>query len=125
MPPIDDSRTLLSRASSSAPGYPTPTASYTARRSGSHRSPNLWLVGARPGQVREQWWSRLTRNWMETVSDAWSIGHAYDRRWQIEPRCGYTRTELAMERPRRWRCDRREKLLVTLAYALLLHPVPN
>lgn len=81
----------------------------------------LWLVVARPGGRHEPWYL-LTSDRIETAADAWQIVHAYARRWQIEMSWRYSKTELAMESPRVWTWERREKLLlmVTLAYAFLL-----
>jgi hypothetical protein len=47
---------------------------------------------------------------------------AYARRWQIEMAFRFGKSELAMESPRLWTGERREKLLlvVTLCYAFLL-----
>lgn len=81
----------------------------------------LWLVVARSGGRHEPWYL-LTSDRIETASEAWQIVHAYARRWQIEMSWRYSKTELAMESPRLWTWERREKLLlmVTLAYAFLL-----
>lgn len=81
----------------------------------------LWLVVARPGRGHEPWYL-LTSDRIETAADAWQIVHAYARRWQIEMSWRYSKSELAMESPRLWTWERREKLLlmVTLAYAFLL-----
>lgn len=81
----------------------------------------LWLVVARPGKGYEPWYL-VTSDRIETAADAWQIVHAYARRWQIEMSWRYSKTELAMESPRVWTWERREKLLlmVTLAYAFLL-----
>jgi hypothetical protein len=56
------------------------------------------------------------------VEDAWAVVFAYGRRWQIECAWRYSKSELAMESPRVWTWERREKLLlmVTLVYAFLL-----
>lgn len=86
-----------------------------------HHARPLWLVVARPGRGHEPWYL-LTSDRIETAADAWQIVHAYARRWQIEMSWRYSKTELAMESPRLWTWERREKLLlmVTLAYAFLL-----
>lgn len=80
----------------------------------------LWLVFARPGKGHEPWYL-LTSDRIETAADAWQVVHADARRWQIEMSWRYNKTELAMESPRLWTWERREKLLllVTLAYAFL------
>lgn len=46
---------------------------------------------------------------------------AYGRRWQIEATWRYSKSELAMESPRLWTWEWREKLLLmaTLVYAFL------
>jgi hypothetical protein len=46
----------------------------------------------------------------------------YKRRWQIEMSWRYGKSELALESPRLWNWERRQKLLLlaTLAYAFLL-----
>lgn len=81
----------------------------------------LWLVVARPGRHYQPWYL-LTSDPIRTVEDAWTIVLAYGRRWQIECAWRYSKSELAMESPRVWTWERREKLLlmVTLVYAFLL-----
>jgi hypothetical protein len=81
----------------------------------------LWLVVARPGKGREPWYL-LTSDVIRTNEEAWSVALAYARRWQIETTWRYSKSELAMESPRLWTWQRREKLLlmVTLLYAFLL-----
>jgi hypothetical protein len=81
----------------------------------------LWLVVARPGRHLEPWYL-LTSDPIRTVEDAWGVVFAYGRRWQIECAWRYSKSELAMESPRVWTWERREKLLlmVTLVYAFLL-----
>jgi hypothetical protein len=86
----------------------------------SHAQP-LWLVVARPGRHYEPWYL-LTSEPIRTAEDAWGVVLAYARRWQIECAWRYSKSELAMESPRLWTWQRREKLLlmVTLVYAFLL-----
>lgn len=81
----------------------------------------LWLVVARPGRHLEPWYL-LTSEPIRSVEEAWAVVFAYGRRWQIECAWRYTKSELAMESPRVWSWERREKLLlmVTLIYAFLL-----
>jgi hypothetical protein len=81
----------------------------------------LWLVVARPGRHYEPWYL-LTSDPIRTVEEAWAVVFAYGRRWQIECAWRYSKSELAMESPRVWTWERREKLLlmVTLVYAFLL-----
>lgn len=81
----------------------------------------LWLVVARPGKGREPWYL-LTADRIETAEAAWQVVFAYARRWQIELTWRYGKSELAMESPRVWTWERRQRLLlmVTLAYAFLL-----
>jgi hypothetical protein len=81
----------------------------------------LWLVVARPGRHYEPWYL-LTSDPIRTAVDAWGVVLAYARRWQIECAWRYSKSELAMESPRVWTWERREKLLlmVTLVYAFLL-----
>lgn len=81
----------------------------------------LWLVVARPGRHLEPWYL-LTSEPIRTTADAWNVVMAYGRRWQIECAWRYSKSELAMESPRVWTWERREKLLlmVTLVYAFLL-----
>ncbi len=85
-----------------------------------HAQP-LWLVVARPGRHYEPWYL-LTSDPIGTAEDAWGVVLAYGRRWQIECAWRYSKSELAMESPRVWTWERREKLLlmVTLVYAFLL-----
>jgi hypothetical protein len=81
----------------------------------------LWLVVARPGRHIEPWYL-LTSEPIRTTADAWAVVFAYGRRWQIEWAWRYSKSELAMESPRVWTWERREKLLLmaTLVYAFLL-----
>jgi hypothetical protein len=85
-----------------------------------HAQP-LWLVVARPGRHHEPWYL-LTSDPIRTAEDAWAVVFAYARRWQIECAWRYSKSELAMESPRVWTWERREKLLlmVTLVYAFFL-----
>lgn len=81
----------------------------------------LWMVVARSGKGREPWYL-LTSDRIETAEQAWQVVFAYARRWQIEMAWRYGKSELAMESPRVWTWERRQRLLlmVTLAYAFLL-----
>jgi hypothetical protein len=81
----------------------------------------LWLVCARPNDGKEPW-LLLTSEPVHSVEAAFAIVLAYARRWQIEMGFRYNKSELAMESPRLWTWQRREKLLlmVTLCYAFLL-----
>lgn len=81
----------------------------------------LWLVVARRGQGQEPWYL-LTTEPVTTAEDAWRIVYAYARRWQIELCWRYGKSELALESPRVWSWEGRQKflLLATLAYAFLL-----
>lgn len=81
----------------------------------------LWLVVSRTGNGREPWYL-LTNQPVQSVDDAWKIIKAYARRWQIEMAWRYQKSELAVESPRLWTWECREKLLlmVTLLYAFLI-----
>jgi hypothetical protein len=81
----------------------------------------LWLVVSRPGQHRVPWYL-LTNEPIRSTDDAWRIVFAYARRWQIEMAYRFSKSELAMQSPRLWFWDNREKLLLmaSLAYAFLL-----
>lgn len=81
----------------------------------------LWLVVARPGKGLEPWYL-LTSETIRTSEQGWEVVMAYGRRWQIETAWRYSKSELAMESPRLWTWERREKLLLmaTLVYAFLL-----
>lgn len=81
----------------------------------------LWLVVARAGKGREPWYL-LTSDLVVNSKDAWNVALAYGRRWQIEVTWRYCKSELAMESPRLWSWERREKLLMmaALVYAFLL-----
>jgi hypothetical protein len=81
----------------------------------------LWLVVARPGHHHEPIYL-VTSEPIRSVEEAWRVALAYGRRWQIECAWRYSKSELAMESPRVWTWERREKLLlmVTLIYAFLL-----
>lgn len=86
-----------------------------------HAQP-LWLVVARLGGGREPWYL-LTDEVIRTAAEAWDVVLAYARRWQIEEVFRYSKSELAFESIRVQCPTAREKLLllVTLAYAFLLH----
>lgn len=81
----------------------------------------LWLVVARQGKGREPWYL-LTTETVHSADDAWRVVFIYLRRWQVETTWRYGKSELAMESPRVWTWERREKLLLmaTLVYAFLL-----
>jgi hypothetical protein len=81
----------------------------------------LWLVVARRGDGQEPWYL-LTSEPVRTAEQAWRIVYAYARRWQIELCWRYGKSELALESPRVWSWEGRQKflLLATLAYAFLL-----
>ena len=91
------------------------------RRDDLLRQQPLWLVVARRGQGQEPWYL-LTSEPVTTAEQAWHIVYAYARRWQIEWAWRYGKSELALESPRVWSWERRQKflLLATLAYAFLL-----
>lgn len=86
----------------------------------------LWLVVARQGEGREPCGcllgSMLTTEPVHTADDAWRVVFIDLRRWQVETTWRYGKSELAMESPRVWTWERREKLLLmaTLVYAFLL-----
>jgi hypothetical protein len=81
----------------------------------------LWLVVGRAKGKAEPWYL-LTTEPIHTASDAWKIVRAYARRWQIELGFRDSKSELALESPRLWTWEGREKLLLmgTLVYAFLL-----
>lgn len=81
----------------------------------------LWLVVSRRGKGHEPWYL-LTNEPAETPKQMWRVVFAYARRWQIEMSFRFTKSELALESPRLWFWENRQKLLqmVTLAYAFLL-----
>ncbi len=91
------------------------------RRDDTLRRQPLWLVVARRGQGQEPWYL-LTTEPVTTAEEAWRIVYAYARRWQIELCWRYGKSELALESPRVWSWEGRQKflLLATLAYAFLL-----
>lgn len=81
----------------------------------------LWLVVARPGKGHEPWYL-LTSDVVASNEHAWKVVLAYGRRWLIEESWRYWKSELAMESPRVWSWERREKLVMmaALVYAFLL-----
>jgi hypothetical protein len=85
-----------------------------------HQPLAIWVV-ARPGKGQEPW-CLLTSEMIVTVEDAWKVALAYARRGQIEQTWRANKSERALESPRVWEWERREKplLLVTLVYAFLL-----
>jgi hypothetical protein len=64
----------------------------------------------------------LTNEAMTCEEEAWQVVFAYVRSFQIEQTWRYDKSEWANPRPRLWRWQEREKLLLmaTLAYAFLL-----
>ena len=80
----------------------------------------LWLVVAR--RKHQSPWYLLTSQSIHCAEDAWSIVHAYARRWQVEMTIRYNKSELAFESPRLISWQHRKKLLLiaTLVYAFLL-----
>jgi hypothetical protein len=64
----------------------------------------------------------LTAESITTDEDAWRVVFASMRRWQIELRWRFDKSELAFQSPRLWRRPERMKLLAmaTLASAFLL-----
>lgn len=80
----------------------------------------LWLVVARRKQQPP--WYLLTSQPISSPEDAWSIVHAYARRWQVEMSIRYTKSELAFESPRliQWKHRKKLLLIASLAYAFLL-----
>jgi hypothetical protein len=81
----------------------------------------LWLVVARRGYGESPWYL-LTTVPADTLAQAWTVVHAHAQRWTIELSWRYGQAELALESPRLWTLERREKLLLLarLAYAFLL-----
>lgn len=85
-----------------------------------HPTQALWLVIARrKGGLP---WYLLTNEPIRSAEDAWGVMFAYARRWQIELTWRENKSELALQSPRLWHWEPREKLLLlaTLAYAFLL-----
>jgi hypothetical protein len=81
----------------------------------------LWLVVSRRGPGKKPWYL-LTNEYIDSPADAWDVILAYARRWQIEMAWRFVKHELAMESPRLWKWENRQKLLlmVSLVYAFLL-----
>lgn len=81
----------------------------------------LWLVVSRPAGNHGPWYL-LTNEPIRSAEDAWRVVFAYARRWQIEMAYRFGKSELAMQSPRLWHWNEREKLLLmaSLAYAFLL-----
>jgi hypothetical protein len=80
----------------------------------------LYVVKVR---VRQKVWYLITNERITTADRAWEMVFLYRRRWQIETSFRYGKSELALESPRVWSFENRQKLLgiVTLVYAFLLH----
>lgn len=81
----------------------------------------LWLIASRPGGGRQPWYLLTTEPAIH-LTDVWGVVLAYGRRWQIEMTWRYNKCELAMQSPRLWFWEKRQKLLliVSVAYAFLL-----
>jgi hypothetical protein len=80
-----------------------------------------WRVVARRGPGQQSW-DLLTRAAVQTAAEAWQAVAPYARRGPLALRWRYGESELALERPRRWRGKRRQtlRLRATLADAFLL-----
>ena len=80
------------------------------------------VAGVRAPRDGVEPWYLLTSEPIHSADAAWEMVLAYSRRWQVEMAFCFGKSELAMESPRLWTWERREKLLlmVTLAYAFLL-----
>jgi hypothetical protein len=92
-----------------------------------HLTDQLWLVVSRPGKGRKPWYLLTnepldTTEPRKTTDDAWRVGLAYVRRWQVETCYRSGKTALAMASPRLWFWENRRKLLpmASLVYAFLL-----
>ncbi|KAH0533586.1 hypothetical protein FGG08_007653, partial [Glutinoglossum americanum] len=76
----------------------------------------LWLVCARPkggkGNKGQEPWLLLTTEPVFDADAAFALVLAYARRWQVELAFRFGKSELAMESPRVWTWERREKLLL-------------
>jgi hypothetical protein len=81
----------------------------------------LWLVVARRGAGESPWYL-LTSEPAATLAQAWAVVGAYAHRWTIAQVWRAGKAEFALESPRLWTAERRQKLLLlaTLAYAFLL-----
>ncbi|MBD0319154.1 MAG: transposase [Gemmatimonadetes bacterium] len=81
----------------------------------------LWLVVSRRGTGKKPWYL-LTNEYVDSPEHAWDVVLSYARRWQIEMTWRFLKHELAMESPRLWKWENRQKLLlmVSLVYAFLL-----
>jgi hypothetical protein len=81
----------------------------------------LWLVVSRRGPGKKPWYL-LTNEYVDSPAHAWDVVLAYARRWQIEMAWRFLKHELAMESPRLWKWENRQKLLlmVSLVYAFLI-----
>jgi len=81
----------------------------------------LWLVVSRPGSGRAPWYL-LTNEPAHAVEQAWAVVFAYARRWQVEMVFRFGKSGLALQSPRLWFSNTRNKLLqmASLAHAFLL-----
>ena len=87
----------------------------------------LWLVVARPGEGREPC-QVVTQRAIPSLELGWHLILASARRWQRELTFRFTKGELGLESPRRWKWEHRITwlLIVTLAQVFLLslvHPL--
>lgn len=80
----------------------------------------LYLVKAR---VKGKVAYLITNEIVHSEDQAWAIFFSYKRRWQIETSFRYGKCELAMESPRVWSMENRQKLLgmVALVYTFFLY----
>lgn len=80
----------------------------------------LYYVKVRVGKSV---WRLITNEPVLTEEQAWRVFFTSRRRWKIEMRFRYGKSELAMESPRLWSWENRLKILclVVLVYSFLLH----
>lgn len=91
-----------------------------------HTTP-LTLVVCRDAKKSQEPMFLLTNCEVETKAQAWKILFSYMRRWAIEQTFRFNKSELALESPRLWFWENRQKIMgiVSLVYDFLLQLLKN
>jgi hypothetical protein len=91
-----------------------------------HSTP-LTLVVCRDAKKSQEPMFLLTNCEVNTKAQAWKILFSYMRRWAIEQTFRFNKSELALESPRLWFWENRQKIMgiVSLVYDFLLQILKN
>ena len=91
-----------------------------------HSTP-MTLVVCRDAKKSQEPMFLLTNCEVKTKAQAWKILFSYMRRWAIEQTFRFNKSELALESPRLWFWENRQKIMgiVSLVYDFLLQMLKN